>query len=655
MLFLRHWCVHVYALLGYAVAAVAFTWPLTANLGTHLTGSPAGDTGVYVWNQWVFQHELLDGGSPYFTDTIFSLSGRANLSLHNYTAFQALVALPVIGWLGVVTTFNLVYLMMTVLTGYATFLLARHVVGSDLVVAPWLAGLLFAWSPNLVTRGGAHFSLVAAAPLAIFLLLLLRAAERQRLRDAVALGATCCWAATAEAYYAVYCLVLAAVFLLTRVLTIRRHAEPALPAARWTLDVLIFCAAGLVLSMVISGGWQFSVLGRVASMRSLYTPMLLLTLFAAARIALAYRPGVAGFDRAAMLRVVRLGTMAVIVTAALLAPALYAVGIRIAEGRWDRESVFWRSSPGGVDLVSFVLPNPNHPLAPAALRDWLTPRPDAYYENVASLTFAALGTIVLAWRAGWRIPRFWAGLALFFGALALGPFVQVAGITTHVPGPWAFLRYLPIVGLARTPSRFSIVMMLAVAVLFASALVWLVSRHPGRQRVLLTVAAALLVFELWPAPRPLYSAAIPPIYAHVAAAPEDLRHLELPIGVRDGTSSIGNFTARSQFFQTMHGKRLIDGYLSRVSKRRITDVRRDPMVDALIWLSEDRPLDESRRRSLLEDGPAFVSRARLGFVVVDRARTPEPLRAFAIDAFGLELVDVSGEFELHRPAAAALR
>ena len=80
---------HFYALLGYAAVAVVFTWPLVPNISTHLTGSPAGDTGVYVWNQWVFRHELLDNHrSPYFTDKIFSLSGRANLSLHNYTAFQ---------------------------------------------------------------------------------------------------------------------------------------------------------------------------------------------------------------------------------------------------------------------------------------------------------------------------------------------------------------------------------------------------------------------------------------------------------------------------------------------------------------------------------------------------------------------------------------
>ena len=122
---------HLYALLGYAAISVVFTWPLVTHFGTHLTGSPAGDTGIYVWNQWVFQHELLENHrSPYFTDKIFSLSGRANLSLHNYTAFQDLAALPFINWRGVFATFNLVYLMMTVLTAYATFLLARQVTGA---------------------------------------------------------------------------------------------------------------------------------------------------------------------------------------------------------------------------------------------------------------------------------------------------------------------------------------------------------------------------------------------------------------------------------------------------------------------------------------------------------------------------------------------
>ena len=90
--------------------------------------------------------------------------------------------------------------------------------------------------------------------------------------------------------------------------------------------------------------------------------------------------------------------------------------------------------------------------------------------------------MAVAWRAGWRIPRLWGGFALVFGALALGPFVHVAGINTHVPGPWALLRYVPVIGLARTPSRFSIVVMLMVAILFGAALTWLGRRWPARRR-----------------------------------------------------------------------------------------------------------------------------------------------------------------------------
>jgi hypothetical protein len=368
-------------------------------------------------------------------------------------------------------------------------------------------------------------------------------------------------------------------------------------------------------------------------------------------VAWPYRAHLEAFDAAAVVRVVRLGSAAAVVTAALLSPVLYAVGVRIAEGRWDTEKIFWRSSPQGVDLAAFAVPNPNHPLAPNVFHDWLSAtRPDAYFENVASLTWIAPIVVFIAWRTGWRIPRFWTGLGLIFAALAAGPFIYLFGINTHVPGPWAFLRYVPIMGLARTPGRFSIVVMLVAAILFAAALRWLLQQWPERRRAVLLITSALLFFELLPAPRPLYSAAIPKIYQHVAEAPDDLRVLELPSGVRDGTQSVGDFTARTQFFQTAHGKPLIGGYLSRVSRRRVAEVRQDPMVDTLIWLSEGRPIDESRRHSLVEAGPSFVERANVGFVVVDTARAPDALREFAIDAFALQLIDRDDVFELYRPA-----
>ena len=636
------------AAFGYVVLALAFSWPLPLHLATHLTGPPDGDTGVYVWNQWVFRHELVERHTlPLFTREIFSLSRPANLSLHNYTIFQDLIALPLLQLLDIVTTFNLIYLLMIVLSGYAMFRLASHITGRP--VESWLAGALFSWSPWLVTRGTGHFSLVAAAPLPVFVLLLLRLEQRGRLRDALALGATVCWAATTDPYFAVYCVMIACLFLGMRTVRITRDAaqHATAPAA---LDALIACVTGFACALLISGGFQTTVFGRHVSVHGLYTPMLVLTVLVLVRLAWPYRHAVLSIDRAELFRLARAASVAAIVSAVMLSPVLYAVGIRIRDNGLESSRILWRSSPPGVDLISFLLPNPNHPLTPDAVHAWLTPRPDMYLENVASLPLVALACVFAAVRAGWRPPRFWWVLTLLFALLALGPFIHVAGLNTHIPGPWALARYLPLVRLARTPARMAIVAALGVSMLFAGALCYLGNRWPHRRRVLLCATAAVMLFELLPAPRPLYPASVPRFYERVAQQGADVRLLELPVGVRDGTSSVGNFTARSQFFQTVHGKALIGGYLSRVSRRRIDEIRKEPILAALVTLSEGGMLDAAHQRDLVEQGPAFIREARIGYVVIDGTRASPQLRDFAVGALHLRRIDGEGAYDLYTPA-----
>src|SRR5512140_192618 len=97
---------HALAIAGSSAVGVLFAWPLPLHLGTHVTGSPSGDTGVYLWNIWVFQHELLGHHQfPLLTSTILSLDARVDLALHNYTVFADLLALPLVRMLGVVMTF----------------------------------------------------------------------------------------------------------------------------------------------------------------------------------------------------------------------------------------------------------------------------------------------------------------------------------------------------------------------------------------------------------------------------------------------------------------------------------------------------------------------------------------------------------------------
>ncbi|HEY7473987.1 MAG TPA: hypothetical protein VH679_03180 [Vicinamibacterales bacterium] len=638
---------------AFVLVAVLQSWPLPVRLFTHLTGPPQGDTGVYVWNTWVFRHELLNGGrSPFYTDRIFSLDSRADLSLHNYTVFADVLAVPLQPVLGVVGAFNVIYLLNVALAGFGMFLLAKRLTGR--AAESWIAGFAFACSAFLVARSTAHFSLVAAAPMPFFVYWFDRAWETQRRRDAVATGATLGWAAFCDPYYAVYCLMLGVTLAAGRLVAVKPGGVAA-PArtrghARVVLDVMIVALSCLIVGLHFAGRGTVHVASISISMRTLYTPMLVLTILVVARVLLTIRSRLAWEPVPAAAPFIRAAVAALLVAGLLLSPTLYAVSVRVAQGRMVSAPVMWRSSAPGVDLVSFVLPNPNHALAPAAMTNWLAARPGRFEEQIASFSLVGLFVMVLAWRrAGFRPSRFWLTVTVGFGLLALGPFIKVADMNTYIPTPWALLRYVPLIGAARMPSRFAVVALLGFCVLLAFALAAITARYPRRRPWMLWAVGVALAFELLPVPRTLYSAEIPSVYRTIAADTRPVRVLELPLGIRDGLSSVGDFSAASQFYQTAHGKRLVGGYLSRISRQRVSFLRRRPVLNALVTLSEKQPLTDRSVGRARRAADEFLEQGRVGYVVIDTSRSTPELRAFAIALFNLRKLEADGVFELYVP------
>jgi hypothetical protein len=637
--------------LGYVLVAVVFTWPLPLHMRSALTGDPGGDTGVYVWNQWVFQHEaVVERRNPLTTEQVLSLTQRVDLSQHNYTAFLNLIALPLIPWLGIVATFNVVFLMMTVLTALATYALVRRVTLTTRLEA-WLAGLVFAWSPVLVARGTGHYSLVAAAPLPAFLLCLMNAERSRTLRSAALVGLCVAWAAFCDVYYAVYCLMMGAGYVAMSVVHVTRVAAPAPRTWRWILDVLIVLLAGLVAGLLFGRGGRIDVFGLQVSLRGLYTPVLVLTLLVVARALVALRPRVSLEDWMPSSIAARTLIVAGLACAGPLAPVLYGLGQRVIDGRYDSPPVFWRSSPRGVDLLTLFEFNPSHPLA-RRFHDAQTANATAFVDYTAALSLVAILVVwVAVWRADFRPRKRWLGLAAGFATLSLGPFLYVGGTNTLVPLPWALLRYIPLVGAARSPARFAVVAALGLALLFAGALAALGARYPQRRRAIAVIAGALIVFELWPAPRILYSAEVPSVYRTIAADPRPVRIVELPFGVRDGVSGVGNFSSRYLLHQTVHGKKLMGGYLSRISKKRVDEVRAQPTLNALITLSEGRTLTRDEAARIRARAPGFLQRANVGYVVIDQARAPAALLEFIVDAWQLKEIERTGPIVLYVPMA----
>ena len=101
-----------------------------------------------------------------------------------------------------------------------------------------------------------------------------------------------------------------------------------------------------------------------------------------------------------------------------------------------------------------------------------------------------------------------------------------------------------------------------------------------------------------------------PLPSHRGRSATDVRVLSLPIGVRDGTSSLGDFNPLTQYQQTVHGKRLVGGYLSQGHAR----------TEAVV-----APLSRSRRAHDVErtgrPGAAHGAQRRRAYASRDRFLT----------------------------------
>jgi hypothetical protein len=640
---------HAVALLGYVSVAVIFAWPLPLQLDRALPGPPGGDTAVYAWNLWVFRHEILSHGtSPFFTSEILHATPPVALTLHNYTPAANLVALPLISLVGTLPAFNLLVVLAGALSAYAAFLLARQQVGDP--AAAWIGGALFGFSPFMTARQMAHFSLVQAAALPLFALVLHRIArDGFSWSHAMALGAALALAYASDPYYAVYCALIGLFVAGWHVLDVERRGSPAPRGLRLAVNAIILLAAAAVLATLVAGGMHIEIGALRVSMRGLHTPVLVLTVLVACRAWIAWWPRIS-WQPAPLATFTRAGLVAALTAAGLLAPILAAMAAHAGDAQWIAPPVHWRSSPPGVDLLAFLAPNPVGTLTGGLASGWLASKPDGLYENVASIPWTAI--VALAAAIGWaglRLPRFWTAFTVAAAGLALGPFVTAGGVNTYVPTPWALLRYVPVVGAARMPTRLTILVMVGAAVLLAHAVAALrrrgpESRAPGRWIPVAAIGACLLI-ELCPAPRQLYPVQVPAFTVLLASDPRPVTVMHLPFGLRDGLSSAGDFSAYAQLLQTYHEKPLIGGYLSRLPQGEVARYREIALFDVLLDLSEGRPVSADRldRARGTYTGPALS----LGYVIVDTSRASPELVAFARDALDLQHLGTEGPLSLY--------
>ncbi len=568
----RRWPLHLGVLLAYGLLALALTYPLAAHLGSHVPGNGVDDPPL-TWNLWWVPAALLEPGRNLFqSDYLFYPLG-INLSFYTLTVLNGLLSIPLQAVLPLVTTSNLLLLSSFVLGGYGAFLLALVVVPKRGQMAAYLpafvAGLIYAFSSSkLFYAALGQWNIASSQWIPFYALALVLLARRpQSLRLAFLAGLFLLFQAYAELTYASFLVLFTGLWLVWSLLVPPADLPPGTRRQRAAQLVL---ATGLVALVFLCG----------------MVPQL-----------------------AAML------------------PDLRSEGDIWAQGGGFAD-VF------SADLLGFFVPTGLHPLLGDLGARFAFHRSvgQQIYPGYLVLGLALLGAVV--WR---RRPaaRFWGLSALTFWLLTLGPTLRLNGQDTGVPLPFALVEQLPFFQGNRYPSRYSVMLTLSLALLAAMGLAWLLGRlavrreraaKSGKGTALvhrwlapgaLLLVCGVLLFEHLSVPLPLSNMAVPAVYETIVREmPGDFTLLDLPLAWRNGSRVTGTQDPAimfEQYYQSVHGKRLLAGNTSRNPRIKFQYFAEAPIIDSIIALETGHTLD-----------PAAVA--------ADAAIAPQVLRFLGVQA-----------------------
>jgi hypothetical protein len=524
---------HLGALLAHVGLAVLFTWPLVLNFlpgsGTTVPGFMIEDRDQNLWNLWWTRHALLEGHNPFVTNLIWYPT-PISLYYHTLAVFNGILATPLMFLFSLTTTYNIIVLFSFVMSGYGAFLLVQYICGNRW--AALVGSVVFAYSAYHIATMRSLLQLISVEWVPFFLLFFLMAvfAPAWRTRGdfirwlwtrALPAGISLFLVSLVDWYYTMYSFMLVgliAFYLLVRYIWegTRQQAAP-----EFRSSVLL--------------PW-----GRIALCVGLYivfiSPVLIPTIQ----------------ELRATSYMVPAPNAALTHSADLLAFFQPMRGHRL----WGQFFLNRDEWPFGSERYEVYFTYTGLFLAAVALFATRALRP----QRSEDATEAPRDI---------RLPGkwFWAACTLLFFGLALGPVLQVNGKQIDwlfsPLMPYKLIENFPIVNISRSPDRFDMPLTLCLAVLSGYGLNVLMSRWlprftQARRGAFLSIGAiALIALELFPFPYPQLTAEVPRWYYELAKEPGDFSILELP------PQDDYWHGAYRMYFQTVHGKAIFGGYISR--------------------------------------------------------------------------------------------
>lgn len=573
----------------YLVITLIVTAPLASQFTTYVPGTTTWslDEYGYVWNHWWFKHSIFDlGVSPFQTDYLFYPLGTS-LVLYAYTLLHVFLALPVQFAFGVIPASNFTVIFSFVIAAFGMYLFMLYL----------LRVSLRRWDEKYHARLG-------------------KAAQNVNLQVLAAFVAGVVFAFASNRY--VY-------------LSLGHYN---IVASEWLPFYMLF-----LFKTLLEPKARNAVMAGLFAAIAMYTETtdgVLLVLLTLAILVFEWRLAI---KPATIWRLV----IVVGATALFFAPLLIPTAFEIFNSGYSLPG-FGHSENLLVDLNGFFSPTSLHPLN----RYW-TQELDAVRQQVSRFSdvntfFVGYLTALLA-LVGFgvfaRRNRMWLGIAVGFAILALGPLLHINGksvfdldgLQVNFPLPFLILHYIPVIRENRVPNRYSILVVIALAVLVSYAVWWILWRISTRvQEPRLTyvgiavsgIVSALLIFEHLAIGLPLTDARIPEVYTQIRSDPEPSTVLSIPLGLRNSFGQSGAEDTRTQYFQSEHQKYLLSGQIQRNAPYLFEYFRNLPIISTIMAAEEYGPIEDA---TLARDKAAaidVVNLLNIKYLVVNPAIPGRP-------------------------------
>jgi len=255
------------------------------------------------------------------------------------------------------------------------------------------------------------------------------------------------------------------------------------------------------------------------------------------------------------------------------------------------------------DLFSFLIPSQQNGLLSFISKSFASINAPAVaertvYAGYTVLLLAALAVVSEYKQMFRKIGVFLVPLILF-ALLAIGPYLQIGGTVTGIPGVYLLYDLVPFFNVLREPGRFDIMIQLMLSVLAAVGFMELENKHANAElkKYLPVIFIALLIMEYNTLPigqsmlSSMYSnATIPKAYAEIGALQGNFTMLLLPALPNYASNTPALYPGLALFYQTAFRKPLVGGYTTRYNASQIFSLVNVPLVASAQYLQNGEGL-----------------------------------------------------------------